>query len=126
MPPKPAGVLLVTVTKVESQAVLEVFQNATHQEAYPAERARRTYFDLGTVNNARIHLTQSEMGTGGLDGAMQTVLKGIDSLNPAAVIMVGIAFGVNETRQSIGDILVSENLRCYDLQRVGTADHPSR
>jgi tetratricopeptide (TPR) repeat protein len=34
--------------------------------------------------------------------------------------MVGIAFGINEQKQSIGDVLVSEGLRLYDLQRVGT------
>lgn len=120
MPAKQANVLLVTVTKAESKAVLGVFHEATNQEATPFEIERRTYFDLGLVNGARVCLTQSEMGTGGLDGAMQSVLKGIDSLAPSAVIMVGIAFGVDEGKQAIGDVLVSENLRCYDLQRVGT------
>jgi hypothetical protein len=36
--------------------------------------------------------------------------------------MVGIAFGVNDQKQSIGDILVTEQLRLYDLQRVGLQD----
>lgn len=119
MPAEQADVLLVTAAKVESQAVLAVFQEALSHEAAPLEIGRRTYFDLGLVNGARVRLTQSEMGAGGLDGAMQTVLKGIESLDPGAVIMVGIAFGVDETKQAIGDVLVSENLRCYDLQRVG-------
>jgi nucleoside phosphorylase len=34
--------------------------------------------------------------------------------------MVGIAFGVDPQRQQIGDILVSQQLLGYDLQRVGT------
>ena len=67
-------------------------------------------------------LTQSEMGAGGLGATLQTTHKGIAALQPAAVIMVGIAFGVNEAKQAIGDILVTEQLRLYDLQRVGTAD----
>ena len=81
----------------------------------------RMYFDLGAVNKAGL-LTQSEMGTSGLDASLQTVRKGIEALNPAAVVMVGIAFGVNEQEQTIGDILVTEQLRPYDLQRVGTHD----
>lgn len=36
--------------------------------------------------------------------------------------MVGIAFGVNEAKQHIGDVLVIEHLRLYDIQRVGTGD----
>ena len=69
---------------------------------------------------ARVFLVQSEMGSGGLGAAQQTVQRGIAALSPSAVIMVGIAFGVDEQKQSIGDILVSRQLWLYDLQRVGT------
>ena len=115
-----ADVLLVTVTKVESKAVLDAFAEATKQKAKPFEIDGRTYFELGAINGAPVCMTQSEMGAGGLDASLLTVQKGIDSLSPAAVIMVGIAFGVDASWQKIGDILVSENLRPYELQRVGT------
>ena len=36
--------------------------------------------------------------------------------------MVGIAFGVNAEKQSIGDVLVSERLMLYEPQRVGTEE----
>jgi nucleoside phosphorylase len=59
------------------------------------------------------------MGSAGPGGTQQTVDKGIRALNPTAVICIGIAFGVNEKRQSIGDILIAKQLRLYDLMRVG-------
>lgn len=62
----------------------------------------------------------SEMGAGRPGAAQQTVDRGIRALVPSAVIMAGIAFGVDETKQSIGDVLVSEHIRLYELQRVGT------
>ncbi len=71
-------------------------------------------------------MVQSEMGAGGLGASLQTAQKGIEALSPAAVIMVGIAFGMNAEQQAIGDILVTENLRLYDLQRVGTQDGRAR
>ena len=120
MPAGLADVLLVTVTKVESKAVLAVFQEATKQKPQPVEIDGRTYFSLGTISGARVSMTQSEMGAGGLDASLQTVQKGIDALSPAAVIMVGIAFGISEEKQAIGDILVTSQLRPYELQRVGT------
>ncbi len=40
-------------------------------------------------------------------------------LAPSAVIMVGIAFGRDEQKQTIGDILVSQQLCLYELTRVG-------
>jgi nucleoside phosphorylase len=115
-----ADVLIVTVTKVESRAVLQAFEQVTGHKATPQSIDYRTYFNLGTVNGARVFLTQSEMGSGGLGASLLTVGKGIEALSPAAVIMVGIAFGINEQKQAIGDILVSEQLRLYDLQRMGT------
>lgn len=115
-----ADILIVTATKIESRAVLRAFQAANGQKAAPHAIDEHTYFDLGAINNARIFLTQSEMGTGGPGASLLTVSKGIEALDPAAVIMVGIAFGVDPEKQKIGDILVTEQLRLYELQRIGT------
>ena len=120
--PLEANVLIVTVTKVESQAVIQAFEQFTGHQSIAESNNARVYFNLGEVNGAQVFLTQSEMGSGGLDAALLTVCKGIDTLSPAAVIMVGIAFGINEEKHSIGDILVAEQLRLYDLQRMGTQD----
>jgi nucleoside phosphorylase len=117
-----ADVLIVTVTKVESRALLQSFEQTTGHKATPKAIGDRTYFNLGIVNGARVFLTQSEMGSGGLDASQLTVQKGIEVLSPTAVIMVGIAFGINDQKQAIGDILVTEQLRLYDLQRLGTLE----
>jgi nucleoside phosphorylase len=37
---------------------------------------------------------------------------------------VGVAFGIDEKKQSIGDILVSTQLKLYDLQRIGSGSIP--
>ena len=119
MPILSTDVLLVTATKVESKTVLQLFKEATGKKAKPMPIEGRIYFDLCTVNRARVFMVQSEMGAGGLGASLQTVQRGIDALSPAAVIMVGIAFGVDEVKQAIGDILVAENLCYYEPQRVG-------
>ncbi len=66
-------------------------------------------------------MVHSEMGTGGPSGATLTINEGIKALSPSAVVMVGIAFGVDRKKQCIGDILVSRQLLAYELQRVGKA-----
>lgn len=111
-------VLLVTVTKVETRAVLSAFGALERIKRNSSNE--RVYFDLGTINGARVGLTQSEMGASGLGASFHTVDKGIQALSPAAVIMVGIAFGLNAEHQHIGDVLVAQRLRPYELQRVGT------
>lgn len=115
-----ADILIVTVTPVESRAVLQAFPQATGRKPELLSIRDRTYFNLGSLNGARIFHTQCEMGTSGPDASLLAIQKGIDALTPLAVIMVGIAFGINPEKQTIGDILVSQQLRPYDLQRHGT------
>lgn len=115
-----ADVLVVTVTDVETRAVLAAFKRATGRAAANVSLGDRIYRDLGEVNGARVFLALSEMGTSGLGASLQTVQRGIEALRPDAVVMVGIAFGINEQKQAIGDILVSLQLMMYELQRVGT------
>ena len=114
-----ADVLLVTVTAIESRAVMEVFRKVIGKDPKPEPLGDRIYLDLGEVNHARVFMALSEMGSGGVGGSQKSVDKGIEALSPSAVIMVGIAFGINEDKQSLGDILVSQQLWLYDLQRIG-------
>src|SRR5262249_43315414 len=79
----------------------------------------RVYHDLGTINGTRVFHALSEMGSGSLGAMQQTVDKAIRALDPGAVLAVGIAFGVDKKKQEIGDVLVSKQLRPYDLQRAG-------
>ncbi len=115
-----ADVLLVTVTEVEARAVLEQCQAITGQPAAPTFLDDKTYHDLGNLGGARVCMVQSEMGVGGPGGALLTVQEGIRALAPTAVIMVGIAFGLDPKGQQIGDILIARQLLGYELQRVGT------
>ncbi|WP_426992448.1 hypothetical protein [Methylomonas sp. CM2] len=114
-----ADVLIVTVTKVESMAVLEAFKKATGNSATSITIDDRVYRSLGEINGARVFMALSEMGSGGLGASQQSVQKGIKALTPHAVIMVGIAFGVNKEKQAIGEILVSKQLMLYELLKKG-------
>ncbi|HLG61218.1 MAG TPA: SIR2 family protein [Ktedonosporobacter sp.] len=111
-----ADVLIITATEVEAEAVLSLIPD--NKLCFIRDK---TYYELGTVGGARTFMVQSEMGYGGPGGSLLTVAEGIRALAPSAIIMVGIAFGCDPTKQRIGDILVSQQIVQYDLQRVGTA-----
>ena len=114
-----ADVLIVTVTPVEGEAVLEVFSEATKRTPQPESIRNLLYHDLGEICSARVFMVQSGMGAAGLGASQQTIHEGIEALSPAAVILVGIAFGVSAEKQAIGDVLVSDRLMLYEPQRVG-------
>lgn len=118
--PHHADVLIVTVTEVESQAVMAVFREATGRDAKPEVIAGELYLDLGEIQGSRVFMALSGMGAGGIGGSQERIRKAIEALSPTAVIMAGIAFGVDEQKQQIGEVLVSERLMAYDLQRRGT------
>lgn len=121
-----ADVLIVTVTKVEGRAVIDVFKEANGVASKIVPIDGQHYRDLGNINGARVYMAITEMGTGGVGGSQEAVRKGIEALKPYAVIMVGIAFGTDEKKQKIGDILVSKQLFLYELQRIGKSEIVSR
>lgn len=114
-----ADVLLLTVTEVESKAVLSLIKKFFNRDFERHFINEKTYYDLGSIGGARTYMVQSEMGGGGLSGSLLTAAKGIDALSPLSVVMLGIAFGVNPEKQKIGQILVSKQIVAYELQRVG-------
>lgn len=115
-----ADVLIVTVTGVEARTVLAGFKDSTGQKAVQHPIEDLIYHELGVVKDSKVFMVQSQMGSSGLGSSQQTIQKSIDALSPSAVIMVGIAFGINEDKQLIGDVLVSNQLMLYESQRVGT------
>jgi nucleoside phosphorylase len=110
--------LIVTVTKVEARAVLDIFfgDSGTSWERHQIEE--KTYYNLGFIGGVPVYMVQSEMGSGTPSGSIVTVLRAIKDLNPQAVIMCGIAFGLQKDKQKLGDILISQKLEYYESQKV--------
>lgn len=112
-------ILLITAREVETRAILQHVQKEFAHKLKRQFIGNKTYYDLDIIGGARIFMTQSEMGAGGPGGALLTIQEGIDRLAPCAVVMVGIAFGIDPQKQRIGDILVSQQILDYEMQRVG-------
>lgn len=111
-PKNAAPLLLISVTDVEVRAVLSMVPGAL-----PTVIGNRTYYDLGMVGETRTHLVQATgMGPSGVRACIE---DGIRALAPCALILVGIAFGLQPERQQIGDILLSRQVQDYDPQRWG-------
>lgn len=115
-------VLLVTVTDIETESLLETAKTLTNRDYQERSGQIKTYFDLGVIGGAQVFAVRSEMGSDTIGGSLLTVKDAILEVKPSAVIMVGIAFGVNPKKQKISDILVAKQLLAYDPQRVGTTE----
>ncbi|NLZ73761.1 MAG: hypothetical protein GX905_08110 [Bacteroidales bacterium] len=76
--------------------------------------AQYAYGDFGNYTVAWFHMLSQ-----GVSNPDATILCGdiIEEISPVAVIMVGIAFGANESTQKIGDVLVSKSILNYDSRK---------
>jgi nucleoside phosphorylase len=124
-------IVLLTVNDNETHALLDAFLGKGKPPPHIL-MGSVTYNDLGIHGGYRIVNTVCEMGAGGIGASQQRTRQAIDHWHPSAIIAVGIAFGLDETKQEIGDVLISTQLQDYDLSRLnadGTltprADKPS-
>ena len=112
------SILIVTVTKVEAQAVLKAFSQAAGARWTRQAIGKKTYYNLGIHGGAPVFMVQSEMGIATPGGALLTVRQAIQDLHPQAVIMCGIAFGARADKQKLGDILVAKQIQYYEPQKI--------
>ena len=119
-------VLLVTATDVEGQTVIDLFRQETDTEFQRRFIGNKTYHDLGVVGGARVLMVQTEKGSVGPNGSLLNIQEAIEALSPAAIIMVGIAFGVDAQKQRIGDILISSQVWLSDPKRIGATETIAR
>jgi nucleoside phosphorylase/CheY-like chemotaxis protein len=115
---EPRSILIVTVTKVEVEAVLEAFTHTGGQRWSRKFIGAKTYYNLGIHGDVPVFMAQSEMGAVTPGGALLTVHQAIQDLHPQAVIMCGIAFGLRPGKQKLGDILIAKQLECYEPQKI--------
>ncbi len=111
--PEEPVIVLLTFNEHETRAVQEEFCPGRSPETV-VDQDGAVYYLLGECCGARIVHQVSGQGPG---PAQQTTQKACAYWNPRAVIGVGIAFGVKEEKQRIGDVLVSSYLLPYDRRK---------
>lgn len=115
--------LILTVTDVETSELFGELQDRYGRSPMPTTGTMDTYNDLGSFGSvvpSRVYHLQCNMGSDTPGGSSVTTLSALIELKPQKVAMVGIAFGVDEGRQKIGQILVSESIKPYDFKKIGT------
>ncbi|MEN6490290.1 MAG: hypothetical protein ABFD66_15660 [Smithella sp.] len=110
-------IILVTVNDKETHALFDVFLGEGKTPVHKTIGGI-TYNELGIHGGHRIVNTVSEMGAGGIGASQQRTRQAIEHWQPHSIIAVGIAFDLDETKQQIGDVLVSTQIQDYELGRL--------
>ncbi len=111
-------VILVT-TPTEYKAVMGQFE----EKGYIAENdnIEDLFFKrIVFYNGVKIYLVQTEMGVAQVGGAFNTTHTIIELLQPDAIIICGICFGIESSKESLKmcDILVSTEIWDYETSKI--------
>ncbi len=119
-------ILLMTATDLETEALHKFIKPInSYTSIVKTFQGSQTYY-LGKFGNYKIAHVQCGMGSMSREGSILTANDAIKILNPKFILMMGIAFGIDETKQKIGDVLVSEAIIPYNSKRVGKKETITR
>jgi adenosylhomocysteine nucleosidase len=119
-----ADVVLVTATPTEHQELERAAKELGF--GFTAQPGRAgDYYRLGNVGTNRVVAMRVSMGAFSPDGAAARCIQARAETQATTIILIGTAFGIDQARQNIGDVIVSESVFLYDDRRVVDADKGS-
>ena len=115
--------LIVTATDTETKAFHELMP-----ESIPQVISNSITYYLGQVGRYNIiHIQCQQMGSISPGGSTLTIHKALQEWpSIKAVIMIGICFGIDDSKQHIGDIVVSSSISNYETRRIGKDNEIAR
>ncbi|AGC44954.1 hypothetical protein MYSTI_03648 [Myxococcus stipitatus DSM 14675] len=111
-------IVLMTTTPIERDAILSLMTPLPRRRAILEGPLKHSTYRIGRFGRYFAAHVESTMGTSGRDGATLTVLDAVSELAPKAVIIPGIAFGVDRKKQRLGDVIIADSVFPYELQRA--------
>jgi len=114
------NLLILTANEIESFHVKQALQPLNNfDDVLKVPHGQHTYF-IGTFGEYQaVHVQLGKMGSMTDTGAILTALNSIEYWDPKAVVMIGVAMGIDDKKQQIGDVLISETIISYESQRLG-------
>ncbi len=113
------SVLLVTATDIETEELINNLLPLPNEDGVIQIFFENQTYYLGIFGIYGVVVVQSEMGAVGKNASLITTLRAIELCKPKAVIMVGIAFGIDSEKQNIGDVIISSHIIPYEIARIG-------
>lgn len=115
--------LIVTATDLETKCLhkhLEFYE--PYEGILKINDKDSTYYLAKFGKYLAVHVQCGNMGSMSIKGSIITVNEAISKFNPKVTLMVGIAFGVDNKEQNIGDVLVSDCITPYNFKKINKGE----
>lgn len=111
-------VLLETATNVETAAVHAAMKPVPGETALVVGSVGVATYTIGLLGNYAVAHLQTDMGNESPNAAQLATNDAIRDTNPKLVLLVGIAFGLQRKKQRLGDVLVAQHVRSYEMIKL--------
>lgn len=118
--------LFVTVNKIETEIMNSSIKPLSGKEKIETEYGDNLMYKLGMLGRYNVVSVRSEMGTSDPGAIRDTLEEAIEYCNPIAVFLVGVAWGANEEKQNIGDVLIVRTTDNYNHAKVESGGYINR
>lgn len=116
---KENSILIVTATDLETKILHENITPLNKGEKIFRFYYKEKTFYLGRFGNyICFHIQCGTMGSIGISSSIVTIKDSLTLLKSKITIMIGIAYGIDEKKQKIGDVLIAESIIPYDYKKV--------
>jgi nucleoside phosphorylase len=110
--------LIFTATDIEDAELHSTMKTRGFSDPVVENHSKFTCLTRFRADIGRVFHVRTSAGSGGASGAIIMGTNAIDDLRPQFVISVGICFGLDESKQRLGEIVVSEMIHDYEKKRV--------
>ena len=112
-------ILILTAVTIELKEVLAFLTPLGEYDSILKGHVGQETYYIGKYGSETAIVTMCGMGAMGRDSVILATQQAVSSFSPIAIIMIGIAFGKDSTKQILGDVLVASQVVSYEQQRVG-------
>ncbi|MEL7353934.1 MAG: hypothetical protein AAFN38_21105 [Cyanobacteria bacterium J06560_5] len=113
--------VIMTATDIELRTVLSYLRPFPRKKKIRLSYSGPETYYMGMFGVYRAVVTKCRMGSIGEGSVVLATEQAQRLWRPKAVIMVGIAFGIDPYKQRIADVLVASQIISYEQQRIGDA-----
>ncbi len=112
-------ILIVTANSHETEAFLNQKEFIINETKRADNFDDKNHYHIGKYfGHDVVHFELIKQGVVQSDAAILSVYDAIGEYNPCAVISLGIAFGVDQEKQKIGEVLISDKIVDYESIKV--------
>lgn len=115
------SILVLTANQVEANIMVRLLYRESGNKKLSAIVADGCWYRFGSIGGHKIvHIQPQDTSSFTPNGSCRALISAFRRFHPKLVVSLGVAFGIDEKKHHLGDVLISEKLCAYDAKNKRT------